>query len=143
MALVGFEMQNITVQESSGEVTFRVLKSGSAAVQLSVLFTTEDFEAMGKMITTMYQSQPWLTYNAALLDYIPTTQLITFEPSEAEKLITIVLVNDGTFEGKETFVAKLTAVSSNVQTGANADSVVTIVDEEDGMYVLRNTLRLF
>lgn len=61
--------------------------------------------------------------------------MITFEPSEVEKLITVVLVNDDTFEGKETFVAKLTAVSSNVQIGAIADSVVTIVDEEDGMYV--------
>ena len=71
--------------------------------------------------------------------------MITFEPSEVEKRITVVLVNDGTFEGKETFVAKLTAVSSNVQIGANADSVVTIVDGEDGMYghVLKNTLRLF
>ena len=54
MALVGFEMQNITVQESSGEVTFRVLKSGLAAVQLSALFATEDLEAMGKMMTMMH-----------------------------------------------------------------------------------------
>jgi hypothetical protein len=45
-------------------------------------------------------------------------------------------VNDGTFEGKETFSAKLTAVSSNVQIGTNADSVVTITDEKDGMYPL-------
>lgn len=51
--MVGFETQNITVQESSGEVTFRVLKSGLAAVQLSVRFTTEDLEATGtKMATT-------------------------------------------------------------------------------------------
>lgn len=45
-----------------------------------------------------------------------------------------MLVNDGTFEGTETFRAKLTAVSSNVQIGPNADSVVTIADEEDGMF---------
>ena len=44
-----------------------------------------------------------------------------------------MLVNDGTFEGKETFSAKLIAVSSNVQIGAYADSVVTIVDDKDGM----------
>lgn len=43
-------------------------------------------------------------------------------------------MNDGTFEGKETFSAKLTAVSSNIQIGPNADSVVTITDQEDGMY---------
>ena len=73
--------------------------------------------------------------NAALLDYIPTTNMITFEPNEAEKLITVELVNDVTFEGMETFIAKLTAVSSNVQIGANAESVVVILDEEDGMYV--------
>ena len=134
--MVGFETQNITVQESSGEVTFRVLKSGLAAVQLSVHFTTEDLEATGtKMATVMYNKlQLWLTYDAAPLDYIPTTTLITFEPDEVEKLITVVLVNDGTFEGKETFNAKLTAVSSNVQIGPNADSVVTITDQEDGMY---------
>lgn len=71
--------------------------------------------------------------HAAQLDYIPTTKTITFEPSEVEKLITVALVNDGTFEGKETFSAKLTAVSSNVQIGAYADSVVTIVDDKDGM----------
>ena len=53
--MVGFETQNITVQESSGEVTFRVLKSGLAAVQLSVRFATEDLEATGtKMATVMY-----------------------------------------------------------------------------------------
>lgn len=54
VAMVGFETQNITVQESSGEVTFRVLKSGLAAVQLLVHFTTEDLEATGKMATVMY-----------------------------------------------------------------------------------------
>ena len=71
--------------------------------------------------------------HAAQLDYIPTTKTVTFEPSEVEKLITVALVNDGTFEGKETFSAKLTAVSSNVQIGAYADSVVIIVDDKDGM----------
>lgn len=60
VAFVGFEMQNITVQESSGEVTFRVLKSGLAAVQLSVLFTTEDLEAMGKTVQLA-------TYHSALI----------------------------------------------------------------------------
>ncbi len=74
--------------------------------------------------------------NAAPLDYIPITKLVTFKPSEVEKLITVILVNDGTFEGKETFSAKLTAVSSNVQIGTNADSVVTITDEKDGMSIL-------
>ena len=60
VAFVGFEMQNITVQESSGEVTFHVLKSGLAAVQLSVLFTTEDLEAMGKTVQLA-------TYHSALI----------------------------------------------------------------------------
>ncbi len=54
VAMVGFEMQNITVQESSGEVTFHVLKSGLAAVQLSVRFTTEDLEATGETVTMMH-----------------------------------------------------------------------------------------
>lgn len=54
VALVVFEMQNITVQESSGEVTFCVSKSGLAAVPLSVLFATEDLEATGKVITTLH-----------------------------------------------------------------------------------------
>ena len=48
MALVEFEVQNVTVQESTGEVTFRVLLSDSAAIELSVLFKTEDLEATGK-----------------------------------------------------------------------------------------------
>ena len=54
VAMIGFETENITVQESSGEVTFRVLKSGLTAVQLSVCFTTEDLEAIGKMAIVMY-----------------------------------------------------------------------------------------
>ena len=45
-----------------------------------------------------------------------------------------MLVNDGIFEGKEKFNAKLTAASSNIQIGPNADSNVTITDQEDGMY---------
>lgn len=53
VALVGFEIQNITVQESSGEVTFRVLKTGIADVQLTVLFTTEDLDAKGKTLPAL------------------------------------------------------------------------------------------
>lgn len=72
--------------------------------------------------------------NAALLDYIPTRNMITFEANEAEKLIAVELVDDITLEGNEAFIVKLTAVSSNVLIGSNAESVVVILDEEDGMY---------
>ena len=45
---IGFEKENVTAQESAGQVIFRVVKTGSAAIQLTVLFTTEDVEATGK-----------------------------------------------------------------------------------------------
>lgn len=56
VALVGFEMQNSTVQESSGEVTLRVMKTGIAAIPLIVLFTTEDLDAKGEIINPLLAS---------------------------------------------------------------------------------------
>ena len=137
VALVGFAMPNITVQESSGEVTFRVLKIGIAAIPLTVLFTTEDLQAIGNdNFCTLYCTGLQVYYDsliAAPLDYTGAVKEITFEPSEAEKLITVEILNDGIFEGKEAFTAKLAAVSSNVQIGAYVESLAIILDEDDGM----------
>lgn len=47
VAYIGFEIRNVTVQESSGEVTLNLVKTGLTAIQLAVIFTTQDLQATG------------------------------------------------------------------------------------------------
>lgn len=47
VAYIGFEIRNVTVQESSGEVTLNLVKTGLTAIQLTVIFTTQDLQATG------------------------------------------------------------------------------------------------
>lgn len=56
---------------------------------------------------------------------------LTFEPEEEERIVTVILEDDNLFEGPETFLARLTAVSARVVIGNVSESVAVILDEGD------------
>lgn len=49
-AVIHFDPQNITVSESKGRVVFRIVKTGLAAIPLTVVLSTTDLESTGSVI---------------------------------------------------------------------------------------------
>ena len=63
-------------------------------------------------------------------DFIAATGTLSFDPNEASKTIVVDLVNDTIFEGSEVFSVTLSSVSGGAVLGMNAQTKVTIVDDE-------------
>jgi len=56
---------------------------------------------------------------------------VTFAPSETKQTVSVIVVNDDTFESTETFTAVLTAIpGSMVMIGAADTATATITDDD-------------
>ncbi|NDI02417.1 MAG: hypothetical protein EBY57_11640, partial [Actinobacteria bacterium] len=75
-----FEVDNVTVNEGAGTLTFTVTKNGVSSVTSTVDFTTADG-------------------TATTADYTATNGTLSFGANETTKTVTVNITNDGIFEG--------------------------------------------
>lgn len=85
-----FDASVYSVNEGAGTVTLTVIKTGSAPGPISVHYATAD-----------NPSDP--VSARAPGDYTATSGDLTFAPNETSKQFTVPIVEDGTYEGVETF----------------------------------------
>jgi len=64
--------------------------------------------------------------NAEVEDYATISQVVSFAPGELTKSVPIVIANDATEEGPETFTIALTAPSGDISLGSPSRTKVTI-----------------
>ncbi|NVK02369.1 MAG: hypothetical protein HWE12_12565, partial [Oceanospirillaceae bacterium] len=109
-----FTVDDVTVNEAVGTMTFTVTKTGDTATGLN---SSVDYALSSGTATVG-------------VDTDTPSGTLTFKPGEITKTITVAVVNDTAFERKESFNVKLTnAVESKVQDGTG---VGTIWDDGTG-----------
>ena len=73
-------------------------------------------------------------------DYEPLNELLTFEPKEYEKEVSVKIVDDNQWEPDEEFFVKLTLVpgeeSENVRLGRTSIMEITILNDDGNDYLL-------
>lgn len=65
-----------------------------------------------------------------LQDYIPKQEEVTFEPNETQRSVAVDIIDDAIYEGIETFMVALRAVSPGVAV-ERSPSWITILDNDD------------
>jgi Calx-beta domain-containing protein len=104
-----------TVAETTASVVVTILRTGtSLAGNVSVAYTTGNGSALSG------------------LDYTATTGIITFNPGQTSRTVSIPILNDTVAEGNETFTFTLSDPSSGAVLGSPASAVVTIKSEDAG-----------
>lgn len=61
------------------------------------------------------------------LDFVGGSQTITYSPGVERKVITVFVINDEEFDGKETFYAILTTVDNSVVIFQH-NATITLID---------------
>lgn len=103
-------ISDLAIEESSGNATLTVLLAPASAQAVDVTWNTADGSA------------------ATPADYAGGGALLTFNPGETSKTVSVPIVGDNVTEGAETFGVLLTgAVNAAV---ADGDATVTIVDDD-------------
>jgi len=100
----------VAVQASAENASLLIRRTGNTATTVSVNCLSSNGTAM------------------AGVDYVPVSNLITFEGSESTKTLNIGILNDGVASGTKQFTVSLSGVSTNAVVGAQSTGTVTIVD---------------
>jgi len=106
-----FSIDDVTVNEGAGTLTFTVTKTGNTTLPSTVDFITQDGTA-----------------NAA--DYTATNGTLTFAAGDTSKTVTVAITNDGIYEGSENFSLVLSNAAN--ATIADGKGIGTIVDDGSG-----------
>ncbi len=106
-------IDDVTVNEAAGTVTFTVALSGPSGLTISVDYGTSDGAA---------------TDGA---DYTGGSGTVNFAPGETTQTITLPILDDATFEGAETFTVTLSNPVNTVIVGAPGTG--TIMDDGTGV----------
>jgi uncharacterized repeat protein (TIGR01451 family) len=114
--VIGFGAAAYSVGEGAGQVTLTVLRSGGAAGDVFVDFTTLDGSAVGGVEGNG--------------DFDTTSGTLTFGPGATSATITVRVTQDSRAEGNETFQVQLANVRGGATLGSPAVATVTIVDDE-------------
>jgi hypothetical protein len=124
--------QNTTVSEPEGRAVLHIHKAGVAAIPLSVILSTVDFQAKGEdhncFMTT--RDEIFSHISSAMEDYISKEETVTFQYNETWKSVAIDIVDDAIYEGPESFQVSLSAASSGVAVDGTP-GWITILDEDD------------
>ena len=107
-----FSINDVTVNEAAGTMTFTVTKTGSTALASSVQYATADDTAI------------------AGSDYTATNGTLNFAAGDASKTFTVSITNDAVYEGAEAFKVNLTSASGAVI--SDSQGVGTIKDDGTG-----------
>ncbi len=107
-----FSVDDVTVNEAAGTLTFTVTKTGATALASSVDYATADGTA------------------TAGLDYTATSGTLNFLAGETSKTVSIAITNDNLFELSEAFSLNLSNASNAVI--ADGTGIGTIKDDGTG-----------
>ena len=109
---LGFTTTNYTVNESAGQATITVARSGGSAGMASVDYATSNGSA----------SQG--------IDYTTTSGTLMFASAEISKTFTIPLLDDNALEGNETVTLTLGNVKGGATFAAMSSAVLTILEND-------------
>jgi len=109
---ISFEKAGYSVSEASGHATLKIKRTEGADGEIKVRVTTVDGSAK------------------AGTDYTAVEQTITFADMQSEQVVDIGLVEDDEYEKEEYFTVKIELLSKGLRAGENAETTITIVQEE-------------
>lgn len=112
---VSFALDSSSVSESGGSALLTVLRTGGTVGTASADFTTSN----GTGIGTATAGQ----------DYTTTTGTVTFADGESSKTISIPILPDTLFEGRESFFVTLSN-PVNTQLGVTSVTTISITDDD-------------
>jgi len=120
-ATLSWQAVNGAADEPGGELTFGVVRANEFASTAQVGFFTADGTA------------------AAGADYVAQSGMLTFEPHESAKLISVSIVNDSWTEGTENFSIVLTNPAAPATLGTITNATLTIRDDDSGFEFAADT----
>ena len=107
-----FTVDDVTVNEGAGTMTFTVTRTGDATLNSTVAYTTASGTATSGT------------------DFTAASGTLTFAPGETTKTITVPITNDAGFEGSETLTVTLSSPSNALIW--DGTGVGTILDDGKG-----------
>ena len=129
-ATVQFSNSGVTVNEGAGSVTVTITRTTTnLATVASVSYATVDDPAdVGCADQTNNHGAAY-----ARCDYATTVDTATFAAGQSSATITIPIIDDGYFEGPETFQIALTGASAGLSLNTPAVATVTIQDNDTAL----------
>ncbi len=121
-ATVQFAAPSVSVNEAVGNVSISVTRTGDVSQPASVGYQTIDDPAAVRCDVVNGTAY-------ARCDYATTVDTLNFAANEAAKNITIPIIDDGHFEGPETFQVTLLNPSSGLS--LNPPSLVTVTIQDN------------
>ncbi len=118
-----FSAATASVGEGAGQATLTITRAGDVSKSATVGYATIDDPAEVRCDTVNGTAY-------ARCDYATTVDTLTFAAGEAAKNITIPIIDDGHFEGAETFRVALTNSSVGLALNTPAIMTVTIQDND-------------
>ena len=132
---VRFDRTAYTVTEGvDGDVSLRVVKSGSADIPLTVTVTTQPGTAGGWDYSTCSLHTLIIHFLTAGEDFESVVTTVTFQPEDTEKTINVKIVNDEVLEGEEMFSATLTSADKNATVSTQDTVKIKIIDGDGRFY---------
>lgn len=126
LSVMQFNTTALTYNESAGSASVVITRTGDVSQSTSVNYSTVDNTAdVGCADTT---TLPGVAF--ARCDYATSLDTITFAPGEAQKTITVPLIDDAYVEPDETFQLVLSNPSAGALLGARTTLVITIRDND-------------
>ncbi len=124
---VHFSNASVAVSEGAGAVTLTVMRSATElASAASVTYATLDDAAdVGCADTTNNHGAAY-----ARCDYATAVDTVNFAAGQTSATLTIPVIDDGHFEGAETFQVALTGTSGGLSLNTPAVTTVTIQDND-------------
>lgn len=124
-----------SVEEGIGKtVTFKVRLSAAPTQEVTVLYSTVDGTPGNSSIAKATGGVDYNSITNQTLTFLPERQdpenSSNMLPAETEKTITIVLLDDSTYEPSETFTVHLDPTSGSTATISTADATATITDND-------------
>ena len=112
-----FSVNDVSVNETDGSLSFKISKDGKTALTSEVSYTLasilgitdSDFDSVNSVLNS--------------------TETLTFAAGETEKFVTLSLLDNDIFEGSEQLKITLSAAQNAII--ADAEGVATIADQED------------
>ncbi len=111
-ATIGFSQDTFNADEGAGGALLTVTRSGGLGVAATINYSTSDGTAR------------------AGVNYVATSDSITFRPGESSKTIRIPLIDDPTPDPTLTFTVTLTAANGTGFVGGRAQATINIIDND-------------
>ncbi len=108
---IGFEFENVAVNENAASVTLRLLRTNGSFGEVEISLYTQDDSAV------------------ADLDYVAISETLVFADGETEKTLTLELLDDDIYENDEQFSVLISLIAGDAVL-ANTSARVSILDDE-------------